>query len=494
MKSEVKVYERGNGEIQRVQVVRWDDWSQLDFLSLKQETQEQQVAALKCFYDIYKNFLIPSCPWIFPQMVMFTLPEDDEMYDVLVDCAKAGMQVGEHIYYKSEKYGNVTDPLTIATILLQEGVKLKKGKPVFANKEAESLYRELEKRGCAHIVCGKFPSTKMIPVGRNTGYLSQAEKDAKIKANAHFFIMDPFDCATVYDQVGTPFGLCVKDGVVENPPLFGREALLVKKDGTVSISEMDVKELKIEINGTIYTHGENATIYTRPERTKAPVTDGTCLAIVGNRVVAIKEGGPAEIPASGFVLRVDPDSFIKPRTLENGQKMKTCVFCDVPTGYVDAKPGDEVIYRGLEDIQFGIQVGNSIVRDDEKTTQFISCFYNIYHLERVAFPPSLYPMDFENARAARMALGADGEGRPVLFWAEGKGKLEYVPGRDSTGASLTEMAEIALDLGLRNAVNLDGGGSAQIMLDGMRALRISDRNTEDNSDAERLVPLGLVVK
>ena len=40
MKSEVKVFDRGNGEIQRVHVVSWDDWSQLDFLYLKQETVE----------------------------------------------------------------------------------------------------------------------------------------------------------------------------------------------------------------------------------------------------------------------------------------------------------------------------------------------------------------------------------------------------------------------------------------------------------------------
>ena len=103
-------------------------------------------------------------------------------------------------------------------------------------------------------------------------------------------------------------------------------------------------------------------------------------------------------------------------------------------------------------------------------------------------------MDFENARAARMAIGSDADGKPVIFWAEGKGKLEYVPGRDSIGASLSEMAEIAEAIGLHNAVNLDGGGSAQILLEGIRTLHISDRNKEDNSDAERLVPLGLIVK
>lgn len=93
-----------------------------------------------------------------------------------------------------------------------------------------------------------------------------------------------------------------------------------------------------------------------------------------------------------------------------------------------------------------------------------------------------------------VALGSDKEGKPMLFWAEGAGKLKYVPGEDSTGASLKEMAEIAEDLGMINAINLDGGGSAQILLKNKRALRISDRNKADNSDAERLVPLGLMVR
>lgn len=56
------------------------------------------------------------------------------------------------------------------------------------------------------------------------------------------------------------------------------------------------------------------------------------------------------------------------------------------------------------------------------------------------------------------------------------------------------MAEIAEDLGMINAIDLDGGGSAQILLKNKRALRISDRNKADNSDAERLVPLGLMVR
>ena len=88
MKSEVKVLTRENGEIQRVQSVHLDEWSQLDFFALKQETVEQQIQALQCFGDIYENYLVPACPWIFSKMVMFCLPEDIEIRKYLSEILK----------------------------------------------------------------------------------------------------------------------------------------------------------------------------------------------------------------------------------------------------------------------------------------------------------------------------------------------------------------------------------------------------------------------
>lgn len=467
MKSEVKVLTHENGEIQRVQAVHFDGWSQLEFLCLKQNSFDEQKKALQCFFDIYDIYLIPSCPWIFPQMIMFCIPEDMQLKDYVAG-TKVEVNDEEVFVYESGRYGKVVDPLTIASILLQEGVKLKGKTPVFKNTVAEHLYKELEVRGCIRIVCGKLPKTKVIPVGTSVGYLSEVEKEAKLKANANFFIMDPIDCATIYDQVGTPFGLCVKDGEVEFPPLYEREALLVEEDGTCYITRKDIKELMVEINDRTYVPGKNATIYTRPQKTTSSDEKGLYAVIIGRRVVAVKMDGKLEIPASGFVMKVGRGANIE--------------------------PGDKVTYHGLKDVQFGIQVGNSIIKNAVKTDRFISRFYDIHKFQRVSYPPSLYPMDFEKARAARMAIGADKEGKPVIFWAEGKGKLSYTPGEDSTGASLSEMADIAVTLGLRNAVNLDGGGSAQILLDNARSLHISDRKKEDNSDAERLVPLGLIVR
>lgn len=446
MQSEIKTISYPNGEIQRFQIVRWNSWDRLDFL-----TPEHDPQTLDRFADIYRNYLIPAAPWIFGHMVMFHLPGD----------LSPELPVG------TGKHGIVSSPLTAAAAVLQEGVSFRGSKPVFHNDAARKLWSQLESRNCIRTVSGKLPTTKIIPVANIPGYLSQAAPEAALKVNASFFIMDSFDCATVHDHAGIPFGLCVKDGNVIHPPLYNREALLVSRDGKITVRHMDAADLEIEINGQIFRPGVNASIYTRPQKLFAPGRKGTYLVITGCRVAAVSKKPPV-IPASGFVL--------------------------CPHHNVDVSAGATVIYHGLEHVKFGIQVGNSILKDGIKTEGFHSRFYNIRHLEPIPFPPSLYPMNFEKARAARIALGADAAGKPILLWAEGAAKSGYIPGQGSCGASLKEMAELCEKAGMKNAVNLDGGGSAQMILHNQKMLQISDRDPLSHAEAERPIPLALVIK
>ena len=432
---EIKTYSYPDGEIQRVQIARPDSWAQLEFLRPTPTPR-----ALEKFADIYRRYLVPACPWLFGNMVMFRLPEEVQL-----------------------PMGAFADREIAAAALLRKGVTMFGKTPVFHSAAAKGLWQTLESSDCIRIVRGKLPLTQIIPVGNLCGYLTEGET-AALTVNASFFIMDKFDCATVFDKIGTPLGLLVKDGVVENPPLFGREALLVRKDGSVTVEPATVKEL--EILGKTYRIGENARLYTRPERSHTPISGGKKLVIVGTKVVAVQEKGAVPIPASGFVLQAD----------------------------CPAKPGDSVAYPGFADIAFGIQVGNSILRGGEKTGKFLSRFYNIYHLQPVPFPPSLYPMDFHKSRAARIALGADKAGKPVILWAEGAAKIGHTPGTDSRGATLSDMAQFCADAGMVNAVNLDGGGSAQMLVAGKRALQLSDRDPKTHAETERPVPLALTVK
>lgn len=442
--SEVNIFPGSGREIQRVQLVRFENWSELDFF--RPASSEK---AFECFQHIYRQYLIPAAHWVFGNLVMFRLVESVQVPQELMN-----------------RYADQTkDPLVVAAMALRRGVMVLGEKISFRDTPTEELWNRLQAEDCIRIVRGRLPITTIIPVGNGAGFLTESEPEAKLKVNASFFVMDPFDCATVYDHVGAPFGLLVKNGVVEQPPMFSREALLVRNDGSVTIESPRLQNLRVKIGNTTYIHGENASFYSRPDRARTP-PGGKGLVIIGRRVVAVRNGR-APIPASGFVL--------------------------CPRGGCSVKPGDTVTYEGMEDVQFGIQVGNSIVRNGVKTEKFISRFFNIKGIRRIAFPPSLYPLDFKKARAARIALGADRDGKPMLLWAEGAAKLGHVPGKDSCGASLSDMARICEELGMVNAVNLDGGGSAQILLNNVRSLWISDRNT-DHSESERPIPLGLIIR
>jgi len=445
MNTEILTFSYPDGEIQRIQTVRLDRWEDLEFL---RPTPSEQ--AFGGFCRIYQEHLVPAAPYAFGNLVMFRLPEGME--------APFSNETG--------KFGAVADPLTAAAAGLRRGVRVRGKKIWFRDEMTRKFWEKLEESGSVRIVRGKLPITTVIPVGPEAGLLTETEPNAAMKVNGSFFIMDPFDCATPYDHVGIPFGLLVKDGVVEQPPLFGREALVARKDGSVRVEAPDLKKLRVRIGGVVFVHGENARFCARPEHPGCFGEKG--LVIIGRKVVAVREKGWTPVPGGGFVI-----STRRP--------------CNV-------KPGDTVTYEGMEDVLFGIQVGNSILREGVKTDRFLSRFYHIKHLQPVPYPPCLYPMDFQNARAARIAIGADQAGKPMILWAEGAAKLGHTPGVDSRGATLPDMAEFCAKVGMVNAVNMDGGGSAQILLKNVRELMISDRKAENFAESERAVPLGLIVR
>lgn len=445
MKSEIKIFPYENGEIQRVHLVRPESWSELELLQ-----PEWSDKAVDCFYKIYKQFLVPAAPWVFGNIVLFRLPED----------------VSVPFGHITGAYGEVADDLTAAAVCLRKGIFLMGEKVCFRNEQVKKFWQTLESQDCIRIVRGKLPITTIIPIGREAGFMTETEPDAAMKVNGSFFIMDPFDCATPYDHIGANFGLFVKDGVVEHPPMYEREALIVKKDGQVTIAQPSIRDLSVTIGDHTFIHRQNAHFYTRPTWARTPIGRGKSLVIIGRQVAAVCDGS-VPVPGSGFVIRTN-----------------NC--CDI-------KAGDTVDYGGMEDVRFGIQVGNSIIRDSVKTEGFISKFYNIKGISRIAFPPSLYPLDYAGARAARIAIGADSEGKPMILWAEGAAKLGHTAGVDSCGASLADMARICAELGMVNGVNLDGGGSAQILVNNKRSLMISDRNT-DFTESERPVPMGLIIR
>ena len=137
----------------------------------------------------------------------------------------------------------------------------------FDNEKVRSIYDKLNQSNCLVCAKGNRNYLTILPVGKHFGFLSKTKIESKVRVNANFFVMDMFDCGSVYDRISTPIGLCVKNGVIINPPSFDRE-VLISKNNDVSISKISLNDLTILIDGVEYHHNENAQFYTRPQNKK----------------------------------------------------------------------------------------------------------------------------------------------------------------------------------------------------------------------------------
>ena len=449
IESKIDTIRYENGEMQRFQVVSGFAWNDLEFV--------QPPFSKEAFDELcrmYKIFVIPKHHEMYGAVLAFHLPDDMKSP-----------------FSSETDEGVVFDRQLAASIglrkLVREGKIRRSGESLLIDDaKAKAFLDELEKRGWMSIAYGdKTDVVSILPVGEDLGYMSQVSPRPQFICNAHFFQMDVFDSDSPYDLFGTPYGMTVKNGIMIQPPLNGREALVVDMDGKVKITRPDVRNISMQIQGKTFTHGENCTIYRRPDTRQTPEEEGLDIVIVGDEVVSFHKGGGVFIPEGGFVLHTKEELSVEP---------------------------SPVVYLGFDNCLFAIQVGSSSVKDGEVMKGFESPFYNIYK-DSVPFPPTLYPLSYEKDRAPRMAICSDKDGDPVIVWAEGCSKLYYQFGKESCGASLLELGNYCASIGLVNALNLDGGGSSEIFLNGKLMMHVSDRHA-DNSDAERPVPMGLLIR
>ena len=445
IESTIKEYQFEKNPHQKVQVVTADSFDELNFL--EPEFDPESFDKLK---DLYVDYIIKKYKIIFGKIILFYLPDDIDF----------------DFEDEDKEYGHIYDELTRCAIAFRKHIHLKDGKLDFDDERIHSLYDKLVKRNCLVFAQGDRNNLTILPVGKRFGFLSKSKTDAKLKVNANFFVMDMFDCGSIYDQISTPLGLCVKKGNIISPPLFDREVLVYKNKKT-SIERISLKDITVTIDNKDYHHNDNAVFYSRPKHKKTPM-GGFDIIIVKDRIVACKKDGDSYIPSCGFILH-----------LENEIKINDL----------------DVKYSGLEDIDFAIQVGNSTIIDNKITDHFISPFYNFLNpFDRVSYPPSMYPLKFKKDRAPRIVLGSTQDDKPMILWLEGAAKFGHNPLTDSCGVSLSETTYICADLKMKNGIHLDGGGSAQIILNNKKYLMISDRKKEGFEENERAVPMGLYIK
>ena len=442
MRSSLHTYHRPEGEIQRVQRVELDDWQSLDFLRPQPSPE-----ALPRIAALFRDFFVKQYPYLYGRLVFFRLPAAREIPAL------------------HDERTEFFDPYAQVTELFRRSIRRKGKELLFLREDVRKYYEKLKEDGDLLEAEGKLPTLRFLPLGERFGFLGETEPDAALKVNAHFFVMDQWDCVSVYDRLGTAVGLCLKDGRILNPPAFEREVLRVDREGKVSIGTFPLEQITVSVGEKSFRDGENARFYTRLKgRRTAP--GGNDLILGEDRLLAVHKGGRSEIPSGGMIIKTEEK----------------------------APAGKEVRYSGGEELQFALQAGNSAVIEGVPVTSFHSPFYRFWHFWEASYPPAMYPLNYRKDRAPRIILGADQEDRPLLLWFEGAAKIGHVPGKDSCGATLQEAAETAAQLGMYNGIHLDGGGSAQILLENERRLLLSDRDPLTLQEQERPIPLGLIVR
>lgn len=263
--------------------------------------------------------------------------------------------------------------------------------------------------------------TQVVPGSESTG-AAATRLGAVVAINGGFFA----------HATGHPLGLIVIDGRVLSTPWGRRSAFAVREDRTPVIGTFAFRGTVRTPRGIIPISAVNrpprlggVALYT-PEYGPRTPPDALHAVVRGGRVVAVAPGRVA-IPPDGYVL-----------TASSGQVA-------VIEGTV--KPGDPVEVRTSVHpggIQHALGAGPRLVRDG----------YLQIPYAWEGFRPSLY-----RVRTSRSAVGITRAGKVLLVAVEGRN-------RQNTGMSLVELARLMRDLGAVQAMNLDGGGSATLVVGG----------------------------
>lgn len=263
-----------------------------------------------------------------------------------------------------------------------------------------------------------------------------------------------------YFANGMPLGLLIIDEELVSYPIFNRTALGFTKNGKAIFEQVDFTGEIVTGSGERVSltgvnrirRADDIIVYTSEYGQSTRTNDyGIEVVVVDGAVVDVRQAGNTSIPENGVVISAHG-------TGRDALK--------------DVKPGDELSVSWEmtppwfeQGVVQAIGGGPRLVKDGK--------IFITSHEER--FQP-----DIVNGRAPRTAVGLTADNQLLMVTVNGR-KRDV-----SIGMTLTELAELMIDLGAVDAMNLDGGGSATLV--------VRDRVLNLPSDgAERPVASALLV-
>jgi len=263
---------------------------------------------------------------------------------------------------------------------------------------------------------------------------------------------------------GRPLGLLYIDGELVSEPLYQRSSLLIDQDNNIYFAQVDWQgelliespELKINIDGVNREAKKEEVIvfnYFYGPRMSALDKDHYDIVVRDNRILGIEstEGSQTAIPPDGFIIRFSAQrSDIKNRIPELKGKKITLNYNFSPD-----LSGKNIVHA--------VGGGPRLLKDGKID---------------ISGQEENFQNDILNGQAPRTAVALTEDNHLLLLTVDGR------QSDLSVGMSLKELAQTLKDFGAVEAINLDGGGSARMVIRGF---------TMSNPSEKRLISNGVVV-
>jgi len=246
-----------------------------------------------------------------------------------------------------------------------------------------------------------------------------------------------------FAREGPPLGMLVIDGEWIKHPIAGRTVLGLTQDGKVLMERLFLRAAAafpqvgtIEVDALNQRHvaeGE-VVLFTRRWGPEAPARPHNVKVAISSQQVVERvdtSGGPLPIPEGGSVLSATGGKARALAQAQPGTTVEISLGCTPP----------------WKDLKHALGGGPRLVAGGRK--------YCTAEAEG-------FRGDVKYGRAERSAVGVDAEGRLLLVAASG-----------SQGMTLDELASTMLKLGAVDAMNLDGGSSSALIVNGQLAGRPS---------------------
>lgn len=273
---------------------------------------------------------------------------------------------------------------------------------------------------------------------------------------------------TYFAYTGKPLGTLLIDKEIVSTPIYDRTALILTEDRQAFIDNILIdcyfrtaNGIRYNITGVNQGRGKDSVILYSPAWGEQTGTgkDGIELIISGSVVKEVLIGN-SPIPQDGYVI-----SLSGPATQFLTENVKVGDKLDVHIKIIPYSTAPKSILHMISG-------GPRLVKN--------SIIYVSKHEEK-------FRTDIAKGRSARTAVGITREGKLLLITVDGLPRGKERSEKRSIGMTLEELADLMIGLGATEAMNLDGGSSTTMWIDG----RVANQPT---SGYEQRVSNALIVR